>query len=226
MIHYHGTPITPRATLLRLGGRSFCVSFGDPRDIIPCHEIGESVMLDNGAYMAWTRGHKLNWMEYYKWCEAWLEYRTTWAVIPDVIDGTSEENDRLIDQWPHGDRGAPVWHLHESLDRLRTLCVMWPRVCFGSSGAFSTVGTDAWHRRIIAAFNAIAPNGRVPVWVHMMRGLAFCGSQYPFASADSTNIAKHHKEPNNGIEMVHDIDTRQCPGRWKPQPEQERLCID
>jgi hypothetical protein len=34
--------------------------------------------------------------------------------------------------------GAPVWHLHESLDRLRRLCDYTNRVCFGSSGAYAT----------------------------------------------------------------------------------------
>jgi hypothetical protein len=50
--------------------------------------------------------------------------------------------------------GAPVWHLHESLDRLRRLCDYTNRVCFGSSGAYAT-------RRVEEAFNAISdPAGR------------------------------------------------------------------
>ena len=42
VIHYHGTPITPRESLLELAGRSFCVSFAHPRDVRTCHEIGQS----------------------------------------------------------------------------------------------------------------------------------------------------------------------------------------
>ena len=48
MIHYFGTPITPRSSLMQLAGRSFCVSFAAPSDVAVCHEIGESVTLDNG----------------------------------------------------------------------------------------------------------------------------------------------------------------------------------
>lgn len=163
MIHYHGTPITPRSELQKLAGRNnFCVSYANPRDVVTCHQIGQSVMLDNGAFSAWTRGRRTAWFEYYLWCDRWLEYKTTWAVIPDVIDGGEEENDQLVAEWPYGNSGAPVWHLHESLDRLRRLVDEWPRVCFGSSGAYSQPGSDSWHRRVSDAFSAIAPSGRVP----------------------------------------------------------------
>lgn len=53
MIHYHGTPITPRAVLHELAGRNFCVPFSDARDVGICHEIGQSVMIDNGAFSFW-----------------------------------------------------------------------------------------------------------------------------------------------------------------------------
>ena len=35
----------------------------------------------------WRAGKIADWPAYYAWCERWLDYRTTWAVIPDVIDG-------------------------------------------------------------------------------------------------------------------------------------------
>src|SRR5262245_59192430 len=117
-MHYHGTPITPRNFLHDLAGRSFCVSHSDPRDAETCHQIGQSVMLDNGAYNRWRTGRPTDWPDYYRWCERWLEYPTTWAVIPDVIDGDEADNDRLICEWPFGERGAPVWHLHEPIQRL------------------------------------------------------------------------------------------------------------
>jgi hypothetical protein len=49
VLHYHGTPITPQAKLLELAGRNFCVSYAAPYQVAACHEIGQSVMLDNGA---------------------------------------------------------------------------------------------------------------------------------------------------------------------------------
>lgn len=218
VIHYHGTPITPRPKLHELAGRCFCVSFADPRDVRVCHEIGQSVMLDNGAFTFWRRGGQPDWNGYMAWAEPWLDYPTTWAVIPDVIDGDEAENDRLLANWRLPD-GAPVWHLHESLERLQRLATSYERICFGSSGSFATVGTVAWHRRVSAAFDTVADErGRVP-WIHMLRGLSLAGRHYPFASADSTNAARNHNgswrsKPKPIAQMVAEMDARQCPGRW------------
>jgi hypothetical protein len=213
-MHYHGTPITPRAKLLELPGRNFCVSYADPRDVAVCHEIGQSVMLDNGAFSFWKTGKAVDWNGYIEWAEPWLEHHTTWAVIPDVIDGTAEGNDRLIELWP--DRifykGAPVWHMHESIDRLLWLCDGWPRVCIGSSGQYAALGTPRWHRRMEEAFNALCPTGPPPVWLHMLRGMAMTRLDYPFASVDSTDLARNH---NRGVAITKMAD--QCPARWTPR---------
>ena len=225
MMHYHGTPITPKSALQQLAGRNFCVSFAHPQDVKTVHEIGQSVMLDNGAFSAWRLGIEINWWDYYKWCEEWLCYPTTWAVIPDVIDGTEEDNDKLIKRWPFGRRGAPVWHLNESLDRLRHMICYWQRVCFGSSGDYAKVGSDRWHLRVSEAFDVVAPEGvgRPTVWVHMMRGMALAGSHYPFASVDSTNVAQNHKRDGGPVAIAGYWDAKQCPGRWNPSPKQLNL---
>lgn len=230
MIHYHGTPITPADRLLLLAGRSFCVRYGEHRQIEACHRIGEGVMLDNGAFSLWTKQTATDWPGYYGWCEPWLEFPTTWAVIPDVIDGDAEANDALIREWPHGDRGAPVWHMHEPIDRLLSLAERWSRVCLGSSGEYATVGSARWHRRMEEAMNRLCGNGPVPVWLHMLRGLALAGSEYPFASADSTGIARNHAgnntrgTPARSVRVMADeIDARQCPGRWQVREPQDAL---
>jgi hypothetical protein len=219
VIHYHGTPITPRDRIYELAGRHFCVSYADPRDVQRCHEVGQSVMLDNGAYTFWNGGATPDWDGYYEWCRPWLDYPTTWAVIPDVIDGSEQDNDSLVDEWIQRrlPRGFPVWHLHESLDRLRWIADDLGRICFGSSGQYSQVGSDAWRRRIHEAFDAISdPDGRVP-WVHMLRGMDLAGDYFPFASADSTNVARNHARSNHtASQMAAEIDGRQCPALWRP----------
>ena len=91
-IHYHGTPITPIAAFMKMKGRSFCVSHAHPRDIKRAHDFGESVMLDNGAFSKWKSGKDVDWKKYYEWCDHWLNYPTTWAVIPDDIEGGAEVN--------------------------------------------------------------------------------------------------------------------------------------
>ena len=65
-------------------------------------------MLDNGAFSKWKSAKETNWPEFYKWVEPWLGYPTTWAVIPDVIDGGSQMQDALVREWPFGHKGAPV----------------------------------------------------------------------------------------------------------------------
>lgn len=225
-MHYHGTPITPRSVLDSLAGRSFCVSYSDPRDVAYTHRIGQSVMLDNGAFNSWTKGTTLDWLGFYAWCEPWLDYRTTWAVIPDVIDGDEAANDALLTEWPHGARGAPVWHMHEAIGRLLDLAVRWPRVCIGSSGAYREVGSLRWHGRMVEAMNALCGDGPPPCWLHMLRGMAMAGSIYPFASLDSTDIARNQHQPyQTAAKMAARWDAQQCPARWTIRPEQmELLC--
>jgi hypothetical protein len=230
VIHYHGTPVTPRERLYELAGRNFCVSYAEPRDVRVCHEIGQSVMLDNGAFTFWRGGAAPDWDGFMDWAEPWLDYPTTWAVIPDVIDGDEQDNDRLLVRWfaRRMPKGAPVWHFHESLERLRRLAHAYERVCFGSSAEYAQIGTDRWHRRVTEAFDVIADErGRVP-WVHMLRGLALAGSRYPFASADSTNAARNHagshaRRPASVTVIAARSDALQCPGRWHPVGLQERI---
>lgn len=223
-VHYHGTPITPMTALYALAGRSFCVSFAAPADVKRAHMIGEGVMLDNGAFSQWKAGKPTDWTAYYRWTDEWLDYPTTWAVIPDVIGGDDASNDGLIRQWPHGERGAPVWHMHSPIDRLLRLASEWPRVCFGSSARYEVVLSDVWQRRMDEAWNALERrNARTP-WTHMLRGMQCAGLRWPFASVDSTDIARNHNRPQNSPRTMADRwDAMQCPGRWEPQPEQMEL---
>jgi hypothetical protein len=225
VIHYHGLPLTPVALLVeQMAGRFFCVSYADARQVRQAHSIGQGVMLDNGAFSVWRRGHVPDWQGYYAWSDPWLDYPTTWAVIPDVIGGTDEENDALVEQWPHHGKGAPVWHMHSPVDRLIRLLEDFGRVCFGSSGQFATVLDERWERRADEAWNAIAVRFRRTPSVHMLRGMACSGERWPFASVDSTDIARNHNRPQNTPKgMAERWDALQVPGRWISRPEQLEL---
>lgn len=223
-IHYHGTPITPNEVLLSIAGRNFCVSHARPDQIKTVHAIGQSVMLDNGAFSKHTTGRETNWEAYYSWCDQWLDYQTTWAVIPDVIDAGSQEQDALIREWPHGDRGAPVWHTGEPISRLVALCDAWPRVCVGSTDEHWQVLGPAWRRRMDEAFNELAVRHRRMPWLHMLRGMQLALHHYPFASLDSTDIARnHHLLHNSAKAMADRWDAAQCPPRWEIKPQQQDL---
>lgn len=224
MIHYHGTPISPVAVLYDLAGRHFCVSHIRPDDVRRCHDIGQSVMLDNGAFSKWKRGAETDWPAYYDWCGFWLDYPTTWAVIPDVINAGTQEQDALLRDWPHGQRGAPVWHMDEPIARLLRLCDGWSRVCIGSTDEFSNVLSPAWQARMDETFNEVARTfGRMP-WLHMLRGMQLSGRQWPFASVDSTDIAQNHHLPHRSARAMADRwDAMQTPRKWAIRPEQKEL---
>jgi hypothetical protein len=223
-IHYHGTPITPVTALYELMGRCFCVSFAKPQDIKRCHQIGQSVMLDNGAFSQWKRGAPTNWPAYYEWAEEWLSFPTTWAVIPDVIDGGEAAQDVLIAQWPFGKRGAPVWHMDEPIKRLVELCDAWPKVCIGSTSVYAEVLSDPWKDRMDGAFDEIAKRHHMFPWIHMLRGMNCCGERWPFASVDSTDIGRNHNRPQNTPRKMADRwDAIQCPSTWRIAPKQMEL---
>jgi hypothetical protein len=222
-IHYHGTPLTPRDQLWKMAGKSFCVSYAHPADAEICLRIGQSVMWDNGAFSLYTKGKAVNWTAFYKWLEPRLGH-PHWAVIPDVIDGDVESNARLVEEWPfRAAFGAPVWHMAEPIDVLLDFVQRFPRVCFGSSGAFWQVGSDAWCRRADEAFNEMARRGPLP-WMHMLRGMAVAGKRWPFASVDSVNVARNYKDTNSCPEaMARVIDAVQCPVTWTPTHQQLEL---
>ena len=220
LIHYHGTPLTPRKMLYRMAGKNFCVSFAEPRDSAVCQQIGQSVMFDNGAFSLFTQGKNVRWQDYYEFLETRLSH-PHWAVIPDVIDGTVEEGRELIRQCPFENFGEPVWHMGLPIDYLLELADSWPRICFGSTSQFWQVGSEAWERRADEAFNALSKrHSRLP-WIHMLRGLSLAGQRWPFASADSVNVAVSYKRNNIFPEtMAGKIDSVQTPCGWVPRPEQ------
>lgn len=215
-IHYHGTPITPVSAFYQMAGRNFCVSYVAPQDVKLAHDLGQSVMLDNGAFSHWRKQTEPDWPGYYRWIDPWLDYPTTWAVIPDVIDGTIGEQDQLINDWPYGTSGAPVWHMHEPLDRLVRLTDHWPRVCIGSSNIYRQVMSKLWIKRMDKVFDKLVQLDQRLPWIHMLRGMQCVGRQWPFASVDSTDIARNHNRDHNVAWAMSDRwDAIQCPGRWE-----------
>lgn len=196
MIPYHGTPITPATAAVAAisGGHAF-VSFRHPEQLALALEVCQSFAVDNGAFSAWKSGQPVtDWSDFYTWVDDLRRHPGfDFAVIPDVIDGDEAANDALLEEWPWGNFGAPVWHLHESLDRLERLAHQWPRVCLGSSGAYATLGTRAWWARMAEAMEtACDAEGRPRCKLHGLRMLnPEIFSRFPFASADSTNIARN-----------------------------------
>ncbi len=242
MTPYHGLPITPATAAVRAiaGGHAF-VSFRHPEQLTLAIEAAQSFAVDNGAFSAWRSGEPVtDWNPYYAWVAELARIPSfDFAVIPDVIDGSEEDNDALIEEWPFPPWvGAPVWHMHESVERLARLTREWPRVCLGSSGRYASVGTAAWWGRMAEAMEAACDaKGRPLCKLHGLRMLdPRVFTRLPLASADSTNIAR-----NMGIEskwrgtytppskearaMVirERIEAHQSPARWERMPIQAEL---
>jgi len=224
MIHYHGTPITPKAKLLDMKGRHFCVSFAEPRDLEDCLKIGQSVMLDNGAFTAFTKGKPMDKEGFVAWCDEHLA-APHWAVIPDVIGGSEQQQRDSLAEWDFPDYlSAPVWHLHLSLDYLLELADKFPKICLGSSGEFWQIGTRKWNQRMDMVFEKLSSKRRHLPWIHGMRMLGQAGNNWPLASADSTNIARNHSQtPWTPEQMAERIDAVQTPLRYKANPQIELI---
>jgi len=203
MIHYHGMPITPETAAVAAvsGGHAF-VSHRYPAQAALAASVCQSWAIDNGAFSAWKSGAPVtDWSAFYEWADNCKRVPSCdFAVIPDVIDGSEEDNDRLVNEWPLPVWfGAPVWHMHESLDRLDRLATRFHRVCLGSSGMFAVVGTAQWWVRIGQAMRMLCNDtGEPGVKLHGLRMLnPEIFSRLPFASADSTNIAQNIGKDQN-----------------------------
>ena len=193
---YHGTPLTPNAAFRALmPGRACMVSFYRPDQVELAEEVCPSLAFDNGAFSFWKaalkRGEEWaehrDWTAYFEWLEPRLFHPGRWAVIPDMPGAPSQLNDALMNDWPFGQRGAPLWHMDGPIERLLRLCERYDRVCLGWTGAGKSLDNPAFHARMEEV--AAALGNRWPV-LHMMRGIAVA-FDYPFASADATTLAQN-----------------------------------
>ena len=194
MIHYHGTPISGENRLASkfLAGRHALVSFQYPQQIDIVAEVCQSFVLDNGAFTVWKQGGELDFNGYVQWVDEWHRHPGfDWALIPDVIGGSEEENDDLLKRWHDNSSaiGVPVWHLHESFDRLLALSDAYQRIALGSSGVWKTPGSKHWWTRMRDVMNFLCDEeGRPPCKLHGLRMLnPRVFPLLPLASADSTN---------------------------------------
>ena len=195
MIHYHGAPCGGSAEEAAkfYVGRHAMISFAYLDHLPMIAEFAQSFVIDNGAFTTWRSGRQFDHDGYLELIER-MECHPCfdWCLIPDEIDGDQKANDALISDWPFpAVISVPVWHLHESLNRLRFLAAEFPRVALGSSGQWATPGTQGWWHRIAQAMDAICDEAGRPLC--KLHGLRMLDTEIfrfmPLASADSTNAA-------------------------------------
>jgi len=218
MIHYHGGPITPDTCAIKVwSARHAFVSFAATQQMNLAAEVTQSFALDNGAFTFWKQGLGTRWPDFYDWVNVWRTHPGfDFAVVPDVIDGTEEENDQLAAKWPFPrHQAAVVWHINESFDRLQRLAQKWPRVCIGSSGEWDVSSPKKFLDRAVPAIRSICGKDDRPICkLHGLRMLnPTIFSQLPLASADSTNVAR-----NIGIDSA-------WRGTYQPKSKETRAVI-
>jgi hypothetical protein len=173
-------------------------------------------MWDNGAFSTYTQGKLFNVDGYIQWLDDKL-YGANWGVVPDVIGGSVDQQRELHKKWVYPKHlSCYVWHMDLPLDWLREMVEEYPRIAFGSSGRYWKLSSQEWRDRADEAWELIEKTNTRP-WVHMMRGLSVSGKRWPFASADSTNVARNHsshKIKKCTREMADRIDSLQCPLRF------------
>ena len=237
MIHYHGMSGAGsiRDTLQLSTGRHVFVSYADPGRLAAIASTCSSFALDNGAYSAWTRGLEMDYDGFIEFTRKWHRHPAfDWSVIPDVIDGDEDSNDRWLDRWPADLPGVPVWHLHESLGRLERLASMYRVVALGSSGTYRQPGLEGWWRRMGEAMDRICVDGQPICKLHGMRMLdPKIFTQLPLSSADSTNAERNglfeqsfgaYSPPTRGQRasvIAWRVEHQQSAYRWVPDPQME-----
>jgi hypothetical protein len=219
MIRFHGGPITPEpCAVAAWSGAAAMISFANPEQVELAFAVADQVALDNGAWPIFAAGEgTIDAEAYLAFVENWRRHPAfAWCLIPDKVDGTEEENTRLIERWPlDNDASVPVWHMHESLDKLGWLCDDFPRVAIGSSGDFVEIGTQRWWNRVAEAMGIACDGDGLPkTRLHGLRQMdPTVFSAIPYASVDSTNVAR-----NIGID-------KKWPGRYSPRKKETRAIV-
>lgn len=220
----HGLPINGkhngRPAIEALAGGSFLASYWYARP--GSNKIGKQVdqaielvgedeifFLDNGAFTAFKNGISIAddaaYLDgYFDWAADVLKRcPQAVAIIPDVIDGDTADNRRMISEAIGSgidtERLVPVWHLHEDFDYLKDLVEEFNHIAIGSSGDYWKVNSEDWKCRIAKMFgflDALFEDDEfaaafVKPRIHMLRGIAVMDA-WEFDSADSVNIAVNH----------------------------------
>lgn len=220
MIHYHGAPITPASAAKTLFTRRHAmVSHAYPEQLPLVAEVCQSFALDNGAFTRWKQGRQTDWSGYVEWVQVWAQHPGfDWCLIPDVIDGDESANDNLLAWWRTLELAVPsvpVWHYHESLERLARLVANYRHVALGSSGEYATIGTLKWWGRTSEVMEvACDPEGRPRAALHGLRMLdPTIFSHLPLKGADSANIGQ-----NVGID-------KKWSGPYEPMTKETRALV-
>ena len=240
MIHYHGMAGagTTEDMVSLVKGRHCFVSYAAHSKLPLFASMCSSFALDNGAFTAWKQGKSFDMTGFTEFVKEWMQHPAfDWAVMPDVIDGTEEQNDALLEEWTLPKHiGVPVYHMHESMERLERLIDNYDYICLGSSGEYSQPNSKIWWRRMNEIMDvATDNNGKAKVRMHGLRMLnPKVFTRLPLKSADSTNAERNgllverfgmYPPPSRGqraVVIADRVENEQSASTWMT-PEQLEL---
>lgn len=209
-VHYHGGPmwgkesigVDMEMTCKEVLYKDACalVSYARMDQLNYVLQVADSIVFDNGAFK--THNDKLkgklpdfdplkHWAGYYSKVLS-IYSRIDWFILPDVIGGTEEENDLLLNSVPSTlrDKAVPVWHSTESIARLIRLCTDYERVAIGLCGehwkTMSKVAQDRLHEAFLHVYVAYGLKTKIH-GLRMLDGRVL--GKFPFDSADSSFVA-------------------------------------
>lgn len=223
MIHYHGCPLSGGTfTQTAYTAKHAMISFANKESAALIVEVCQSFCVDNGAFSFWKSGKDIDLKGFAEFLEAWHRHPAfDFYCLPDVIEGDHHDNQAIRSRWfsmvPRDiyRKGVPVWHLHEPLSVLQEMMPAYDRIALGSSGEYAIVGDRNWWDRMGEAMSVLCDEaGRPKVKIHGLRMLdPTIFSQFPFSSADSTNVAR-----NCGIDKAWG-------GPYAPKTPRERALV-
>jgi len=238
MLKYYGTPLTPLKTFNEVMlGRRCLIPYPRPQDLKRALKICEGIIIDNGAFTIWRQNGLLEkgyfeWDDYYDFLVD-IKNDIDFFFIPDVIDGTELENDRLIQEYQYINyhdrdemKGVPIWHINESMERLDRLMGDFDFIAIGSAGEFAQLGTPQWEQRMDEAMRVLCDKEGYPkVKIHMLRCLdPKIFTRFPFYSGDSTALAQNHKR-DGWRQIVDRIEKYDSPEKYEFRKFYETKCL-
>jgi len=229
MIHYHVTPIGgSNISFSRIMHSRFAlVSFARPDQANLVLEYCSGFILDNGAFSAWKRGEQIDWNAYVRWVqELSIHPGYQFSILPDVINGTEEENDELLQQYELP-CGVPVFHQGETMDRIDRLAQTYSTVAISSvEKVIPSITFDTWMSQVMEVLTD--KQGFPKVRIHGLRMLnPRIFTKYPFSSADSSMVGQNCADEGKfngslrpistevrGAVLIDRIESFQSPGRY------------
>jgi hypothetical protein len=195
MIHYHGAPVPgdSNAQIKFFRQRDCLLSYANRKKCSPelLFSFCRTFVLDNGSYTFWKNDVETDWDGFYDWVKYWMHHpRFAWYLIPDVIGGTDEENDSLVENCKLENHGVPVFHIGESLGRIsKFLDQGFKRMAIGSTPGYELKSSNFWNE-MRKLFELICVEGSPKMKIHGLRMLdPEIVQAFPFSSCDSADAA-------------------------------------